>query len=141
RLPGATAQLDGAMRQADVDLAADPEASGQIDPRLDGEAGVGEMPAPVARLEVVVVDAVAVAVVVDAVPGPMQEPVGEASLGDHLARGAVQLRAGREPSRLRALPEQEDGGVPGLEDVRRDALDLLRHLVVEDVDAGEVRVD
>src|SRR5436305_11289684 len=115
------------MRQADVDLAANAEASGQIDPRLDGEAGVRQMPAPIARLEVVVVDAVAVAVVVDAVPGAMQEPVGEAGLGDHLARGDVQLRAGGELSRLRALAEQEDGSVAGLEDMRGDALDLLRH--------------
>src|SRR6266850_7305100 len=88
------AQLDVAAGQADVDLAADPETPRQVDARLDGEAGVGQVPAGVVRLEVVVVHAVAVPVVIDAVAGAVQEPVGVAGLGDYVARRRVHLGAG-----------------------------------------------
>src|SRR6266478_3465243 len=68
RLAWSAAQLHPPARQADVDLAADSETAGEIDARLDREAGLGEVAAQVAGLEVVVVHAVAVPVVIDAVP-------------------------------------------------------------------------
>src|SRR3954451_15774346 len=85
RLPRPAAQLDLPAGEADVDLAADTEAAGEVDSRLDREAGVGQVTAHVAGFEIVVVHSVAVAVVIDAVPGAVQEPLAVSGLHDHRA--------------------------------------------------------
>src|SRR5216683_3742947 len=66
-----------AFQQAHVDFAADAEAVREVDARLDRRAGAGQVAAAVARLEVVVVHAIAVHAHVDAVPGAVQDLLAE----------------------------------------------------------------
>ena len=99
------------------------------------------MAANVVRLEVVVVHAVAVPVVIDAVPGPVQEAVAVAGLCDGIARGSIHFRAGGELPDLRALAQQADGGIACLEHLRGDPLDLFGDGLSEKVDARQVGVD
>src|ERR1700693_5355767 len=68
-LPRPAAHFDLAAWQADIDLGADAKSPRQVNAGLDGKARLGQVPARVVGLEVVVVHAVAVAVHVDAVAG------------------------------------------------------------------------
>jgi len=99
------------------------------------------MAAQVAGLEVVVVHAVAVPVVIDAVPGAMQEALGVSCLRDHVPGRRVDLRAGGQLAELGALAQELEGGIPGLEHVSRDSLDVFRHALPEEVDARQIGVD
>ena len=84
----------------DVDLAPDAEL-GEVDARLDREAGPGQDEPLLVGLEVVHVGAVAVGLLADAVAGAVDERRAVAGLVDHPARGVVDLPAVERAARRR----------------------------------------
>src|SRR5437588_1461629 len=141
RLSGTATQLDLSSGQADVDLAADAEASREVDPRLDRKAGVRQVPPGIAGLEIIVVHAVAVAVVVDAVAGAVQEAFPVAGVRDHIACRGIHLGAAGELAEPGALPQQLHGRVARLEDVTGNALDLRGDTLAEEIDPRQIAID
>ena len=115
----------------DVHLAPDPEF-GQIDPRLDREAGAREDQALVVGFQVVHVGAIAVGLLADVMPRPVDEVGSVARLLDDPTRGGIDLPSAEEyrstqPLRVEdamrpAAPEQDLDAAPRVyPDVTLDA--------------------
>src|SRR5207253_9238137 len=104
--------FDFAAGKADVDLGADAEAAGKIDSRFDRKARIRKVTSRVVRLEVVVVDAVAVRAQADVVAGAVDEALAVAGLRDYAARSGIHFRAGGQLRRLHQLQR----GIARLED-------------------------
>src|SRR6185295_16783959 len=77
---GRRGDLRARRREVHRDLGADPELAGEVQPRTDGHAGAGREDARVPDLEVVEVGAAALQVVVERMPGAMQDAVGKPEL-------------------------------------------------------------
>ena len=87
-----------ALGQIDVDFATDAEIPGQVDPWLDGKAGLREKTPLVLGLKVVDVGAVAMDFLADRMAGAVDKPVAVAGFRDDSAADVVYFAsAGKSP--------------------------------------------
>src|SRR6266536_807549 len=96
-----------------IDLRAHAELR-EINARLDGEAGPGDVASLIAGFEVVHIGPVAVGFASDGMAGAMSEEGGKAFGGDETAHGVIHFKALHRPAGGQGLANETKAGIPSL---------------------------
>ncbi len=125
----------------DVHLAPNPELPFEVNSRLDREARPSQDEPLVVRFEVVHVGPVAVRLLADAVPGPMNELISISGLDDHRPRRVVHLESPDRTTGRERRPHRVDRCIASLGDSLENLFILLRHSLADEPDPRQVAID